>query len=258
MTPLAIGSRRRVIVALLLREAQTRFGKTRLGYLWALIEPISHVAVMSLVYWAINRMAPVGASVVLFFVTGVLPYFLFQKVALHLGGAVRSNQKLLRLPLVNTMNLVVSRAALEGLTWIVVSALIFFALITTGRAEPPEHPGACMVAAAAAFGLGCGVGLVNAVLMPIWPSWVQIYPTVTRPLYHFSAIFFFIDQIPSYLRDWLSWNPMVHAIQWFRQGYRDDYASTVLDEIYLLKWIAVTLLLGLCMERLAQRRLAEA
>jgi hypothetical protein len=37
--------RSRMIGALLLREARTRFGRSSLGYLWAVIEPVSHVAV---------------------------------------------------------------------------------------------------------------------------------------------------------------------------------------------------------------------
>jgi len=236
----------------------SRFGRSRFGYLWALIEPISHVAVMSVVYWAINRQAPVGDNVILFFVTGVLPYFLFQKTALHLGGALRGNQLLMRLPLVSGMDIVVARALLEGATWLVVLTIILSAMILGGRAPLPNEPLVCAAAAVMTFGLGFGVGLINAVLMTIWKSWVMIYPTITRPLYHFSAIFFFIDRIPADLRDWLSWNPMMHAVQWFRAGYMTDFASAALDRGYLLKWVVATVLLGLCLERVTQRRVQSA
>ena len=255
---LALSHQRRVISAIVLREAQTRYGKSSLGYLWAFIEPVTHVAVMSFVYWAINRQSPVGASVLVFFVTGVLPFFLFQKVALHLGNAVRANRLILRLPAVTPFDVVAARAILEGLTWITVATLLFAALIAAGRARPPDQVMVCAAAAFVTFSLGCGVGLMNSVAMTIWPSWARAYPTLTRPLYHFSAIFFFIDHIPPHLRWWLSWNPLVHAVQWFRVGYYSEYASLVLDREYLIKWAIATLVIGLCLERIAQRKLVMA
>ncbi|WP_376092754.1 ABC transporter permease [Roseomonas sp. CCTCC AB2023176] len=243
----------RVVGALFLREMKTRFGRSRIGYLWAVLEPISHVAVMSFVYWAINRRAPVGDNVILFFVTGVLPYFLFQKTAQHLGGAIRGNHLVLRMPLVTGLDLVVARALLEAATWVAVVLLIFGFLILSGRAALPEQPLVCALAAFVTFAFGFGVGTINAVLMTVWKSWVLIYPMLTRPLYHFSAIFFFIDRIPANLRDWLSWNPLTHAVGWFRVGYVEAYGSVTLDPAYLIKWTVGAVIIGLCMERAAQR-----
>jgi tetratricopeptide (TPR) repeat protein len=41
-------SQRRVIRALIIRETRTRFGDSKLGYGWALLEPIMHIALLSL------------------------------------------------------------------------------------------------------------------------------------------------------------------------------------------------------------------
>ncbi len=254
----ALARRRRMIGALLLRESQTRFGRTRIGYLWALVEPISHVAVMSLVYWAINRQAPVGASVIMFFATGVLPFLLFHRMALQLGAAVRGSQKVLRLPFVAPIDILVARAILEGLTWVAVTTIVFTALVAMELAEPPDQPFVVAAAALATFGLGAGIGLVNATTMTLWASSVHTYRALTRPLYIFSAIFFSIDQVPSYLQYWLSWNPVLHAVLWFRAGFRADYASHVLDETYLLGWVVGSLFLGLCLLRVARTRLPYA
>ena len=250
--------RGRFIGALLLRESKTRFGRSELGYLWAILEPISHVAVMCLVYWAINRLAPVGPSVMLFFVTGVLPFFLFHKTALHLGASVRGSQKVLRMPFMAPIDIIVARAVLEGLTWLVVACILLLTLVAMGMAEAPAEWGIVGLAAIVTFGLGVGVGLVNASAMALWPSWIQIYSVLTRPLYIFSAIFYSIDQVPSGLQYWLSWNPLLHGVLWFRLGFRADYASPVLDEQYLLSWVAGSILFGLCVLRVARTRLAYA
>ena len=151
----------RVIGALILRTAQTRFGHTSVGYLWALIEPIAHVAVMSVVYWAINRQDPVGGNVILFFVSGVLPFFLFQKTALHVGAALRSNQMLLRFPLIHALDIVTSRGLLEGVMWLAVSVLILGGMIIGDYAPVPEYAMECVAAIILIFAMGMGVGLIN-------------------------------------------------------------------------------------------------
>ncbi len=254
----SLAARRRNIGALLLREQKTRFGRSRIGYVWAVVEPLAHIAVMSLVYWAVNRQAPVGASVIMFFATGVLPFFLFHKTALHLGAAVRGSQKVLRMPFVAPMDMVVARAILEAVTWVAVVCVLFTTLLALGLADMPDAPEVSLLAALVTLGLGFGVGLINATAMTLWTSWVRVYTTLTRPLYIFSAIFFSIDQVPSTLQYWLSWNPVMHAVQWFRTGFRADYETSVLDEKYLIAWVIGTILVGLCMMRIARPRLAYA
>lgn len=250
--------RGRIIGALLLRETRTRFGRSSLGYIWAVLEPISHVVVLCLIYWSINRQAPVGPSVTLFFVTGVLPFFLFHKTSLHLGAAVRGSQKVLRMPFVAPTDMIAARMVLEWLTWVVVAMLLILALMAMELAEPPEAPETAALAALVTLGLGVGFGLVNASAMVLWSSWIQIYGMLTRPLYILSGIFFSIDQVPSGLQQWLAWNPVLHAVQWFRVGFRADYATPVLDEVYLLSWVVGSVLLGLCMIRVTRARLAYA
>ncbi|WP_043833953.1 ABC transporter permease [Muricoccus aerilatus] len=252
----ALARRAQMSGALLLREAKTQSGRSRIGYLWALIEPLSHVAVMCVVYWAINRRAPVGPSVVLFFITGVLPFFLFHKVALQVGGAVRGSQKVLRMPFVSPLDMIVARAVLAGLTWVVVISILVVLLLAMEVMEPPVSPETAVLAALLTFALGLGVGLVNATAMSLWSSWVHIYGVLTRPLYIFSGIFFSVDRIPSNLQYWLSWNPVLHAVQWFRTGFRSDYSTPVLDRTYLISWVLASLLLGLSMLRAARPRLA--
>ena len=65
----------RVIRALIIRETRTRFGESRLGYGWALIEPIAHIALLSAVFaWLMKGQPPIGREFFIFYYTGVIPY----------------------------------------------------------------------------------------------------------------------------------------------------------------------------------------
>jgi len=65
----------RVIHALIIRETRTRFGDSKLGYGWALLEPIAHILMLSLVFAVMMRgRPPIGDEFFIFYYTGIIRY----------------------------------------------------------------------------------------------------------------------------------------------------------------------------------------
>jgi tetratricopeptide (TPR) repeat protein len=65
----------RVVHALIIRETRTRFGDSRLGYGWALLEPILHIALLSAVFSLLMRGSPpIGTNFFVFYFTGLIRY----------------------------------------------------------------------------------------------------------------------------------------------------------------------------------------
>jgi tetratricopeptide (TPR) repeat protein len=61
----------RVIQALIIRETRTRFGDSRLGYGWALIEPILHIVLLAAMFSLLMRgRPPIGTHFFVFYFTG--------------------------------------------------------------------------------------------------------------------------------------------------------------------------------------------
>ena len=60
----------------------------------------------------------------------------------------------------------------------------------------------------------------------------------------------------SWARDTLAWNPLLHAIDWFRAGFFVDYQPHWLDRRYLLMAAVLSVLIGLALERGLRRRLS--
>lgn len=68
-------SQARVVHALIIRETRTRFGDSRLGYGWALIEPILHIALLAAMFSLLMRgRPPIGTHFFLFYFTGLVRY----------------------------------------------------------------------------------------------------------------------------------------------------------------------------------------
>jgi capsular polysaccharide transport system permease protein len=239
----------------MLREARTRYGRTRAGYLWALLEPVIHIAALSLLYTTRLAVVPLGNSAILFLATGLMIFLGFRRVMTRTAGGYGSNEALLSFPIVHVMDAFVGRALLELATWVVVTTLMFAALILTGIAPPPNSVLLIIEAILALFAIGFGAGLSLGIAMEFMPSLHSIMNFPFRILYLFSGIFFLPDRMPPAFREIMSWNPVTHAIILCREGYYRGYESHMLDVGYLWTWAVCCLLCGLIVEKVARKPL---
>ena len=114
----------RVVHAIMLREIKTRFGRQRMGYLWAVLEPTAFVAIFALMFAYGNQTAPSGMPVVPFLITGFAPFLLFRSTMTQTMGAIETNRILLTFPQITPTDLVLARALLEMATLTAVFFLL--------------------------------------------------------------------------------------------------------------------------------------
>jgi len=249
----------RVISALVRRETRVHFGEYRLGYLWAVIEPAAHLGALLLLFiYILHRRIPVPGDPKLFFLTGLVPWFICYKPAGYLTSAVASNRPLLQLPPVKPLDVMISRVILEATTYFLVAILFFGALYVGGVENAlPRNPLAIAESLPLLIALGAGVGLINAVIYAIFPQWSFLFGMIFGPLYLLSGLFFLVDEVPPPYRDYLLYNPVLHLMMWFRTGFYASYPSAYLDRSYGA-WCAIgALVIGLGLFRIATRKLLE-
>ena len=63
------------------------------------------------------------------------------------------------------------------------------------------------------------------------------------------------EMLPEQIGYLLSWNPLLHCIEWLRSAYYDDYPARLLDRSYVIEVGFGTLALGLLMQRTMKRYL---
>jgi ABC-type polysaccharide/polyol phosphate export permease/predicted Zn-dependent protease len=248
----------RVIHALIIRETRTRFGDSRLGYGWALIEPILHITLLSAVFSLLmHGKPPIGSHFFIFYFTGLIPYHVFVHISTNMTHGVTSNGSLLQLPLVTPFDVILSRGLLEFATDIVVAVMLLAGFAAFGLPAMPDNVWGAANALIVTALLGCGVGFVNAVLQTLFRSWDKLWNNATRLLYFFSGIFYVPGMMPDWARDILAWNPLLHAIDWFRAAFFSAYQPHWLDRRYLVICAILALVAGLGVERALRRRISE-
>ncbi|HML09436.1 MAG TPA: ABC transporter permease [Stellaceae bacterium] len=187
--------------------------------------------------------------------TGLVPYLVFVHGSTSMMYGVTSNGALLQLPPVKPFDAILARGLLEFATDIIVAVMILAGFEAMGISAMPDNLGGAATALIVTAVLGCGAGFVNAVLQTTLRSWDRVWNNVTRLLYFFSGIFYVPGMMPDWARDILAWNPLLHAIDWFRTGFFASYEPHWLDRRYLVVSAVLAVLAGLLLERGLRRHL---
>ncbi len=231
-------ARHRIIAALVIRETAARFGASSGGYLWAFAEPLGGIALLSLAFGFIVRDPPLGDSFLFFYATGLLPFLMFNAIS---GGAMNAlvhNRGLLAYPVLTALDTILARAALDALTYTVLTVGILAALIAALDLHIAFDAAAFALSLGLCVALGLGIGTLNALLLGLFPAWRQIWSVLNRPLFILSGVFFTLDSLPDDLAPYIRANPVAQVIAAMRAAF---YGPGQADPAALLGVAALSL-----------------
>ncbi len=247
----------RVLYGLLLREASLRQGQYRIGHLLVLTEVLWTSLVVGLVWYVIGHPPPYGDSIVFYMFTGMFAFTLYRTIHTRVAAALDANRGLLAYPIVRPVDTLLARAGLESAFQLTAFIVFSSGFIWVGYANFPARPNELLLAIGIIILLGFGTGVTSMVLRSLWSAWATIDGIIARTLFFISGIFYQVEFLPPQVRDALSWNPLVHAVEWVRYCVFHGYTSQILDREYLMFWALGASVFGLAMERLRRPRLLE-
>lgn len=245
----------RIVGALILREMRVRFGRSQLGYLWAIAEPLSYMIAFSAMFYFVDRHPPFGNSMPLFFAAGIVPFQLFRNMCNQLSGAFGANQALMTYPIVHPLDTIIARSILEVATSLLIMVVVFSALVVATGAPLPANIVRISEAIVLLTLLGFGFGLMSAVIITRINAWQNVVRMIMTPMLFLSGIFYSLDSLPPNLRDILAWNPVLHGVEMFRDGYYTNYRANDIDAFYLLICGILLAFFALAMERTIRGRI---
>jgi ABC-type polysaccharide/polyol phosphate export permease/Flp pilus assembly protein TadD len=252
----ALQSSARIIYALMRRDMRSRFGRSRLGYFWAVMEPIGHLLTLGTVFAFLNHGRPLlGTDLYVFYVTGLIPFLMFSHVTAEIMPALTANVAVLSLPVVKQPDVVLAKALLGLWTDSLVALIVFGGFILLGRPGMPDDLLTCMAALLSMWLLALGFGLINMVVAEMFHTWEAVVSAALRLMYFLSGIYYSPLMMPAWIRDILVWNPVLQGVEWFRSGFFRQYSPHWLDVPYLLSWVVSCLVVGFAMQRVIGRRL---
>jgi len=239
----------RTIIALVLREMSTSYGRSPGGYAWAILEPAASIALLSAIFSLGFRSPALGISFPMFYATGVLPFMLFNDIAAKLGQSLNYSKQLLAYPRVTFVDALVARFAINLITHLLVNYIIIIGVLTI--MDTRVTPDLATIARAYILTalLALGIGTLNCYLLRRFEIYQRAWAIFTRPLFLLSCVFFLFETVPQPYRDYLWYNPLVHVIGLMRRGFYASYDAPYVSELYVVMVSLITLVVGLLLLR---------
>jgi capsular polysaccharide transport system permease protein len=253
----AIRTQARTINAVIVREMILRNRTARLSFLSPMVEPLLVSTIIIIIKTVTMRTPDYGFSMIMFVVTGFVPFYIYTNVSVSIIKAFRNAGSLRQIAQVSMLDMAIARSLLEAVTLITVAALGFGILAFFGQPAVPIRPFAIVEAIGGILLLALGMGLINGVIARMYPAWGVVYGMTTRGTMLLSGIFILHDTMREPIRTWMSYNPLLHGVEKFRTGFYQSYPTASMDIGYLYQVGFVIFVLGLCVERVMRRRVVH-
>jgi len=231
----------RSILALILREMATTYGNSPGGYLWAVLQPVGTIAIMTLVFSVAFRAPSIGTNFPIFYATGFLPFSIYLETSGKVTQSLQFSRQLLQYPAVKYTDAILARFLLAVLTRLMVFYVVMTGIIVAFDLPAILDVPAILTSLAMAAALGLGVGCMNCFLKSMFPIWDQLWKVLTAPMFIISTIFYTFEFVPAQYRYYLWYNPLVHIVGLMRRGFYPTYDATYVSETYVFG-ISLTLL----------------
>lgn len=239
----------RAIGALMLREMATRHVRTPGGFLWAVLEPVAAVLVLSFALSLVVHAPSLGSSFVVFYASGYLPFLLYATLQGHVQEALGFSRPLLAYPCVSWIDAVLARFALNLVVGLVVTGAALGGLALATGAVEVARPWPMLLALGLAAALGLGLGVMNCLLLGLFPLWGRVWAILSRPLFLVAGVIFVMEDLPQRFQDILWFTPWIHVTGLFRAGLFAGYDPTYVSLPLVLAWAFMPLAAGLALLR---------
>ncbi len=222
----------RAIIALMLREMESTYGRQPGGYVWAILQPVGMIVVLSLAFSMLVHKPPLGTSFIFFYATGFLPFDMYGTMSSKVSSALTYSRPLLSYPRVTWIDTIIARVLLNALTLLMVFFIVIFGIMLLYETRAMLDITPLMLGLGMAVTIGVGVGTVNCLLIGLYPVWGIVWGVLSRPLFLVSGVLFMPEDMPRHIAQYLYWNPLVHAIGLVRQGLFSTYDAPYVSLAY--------------------------
>lgn len=246
---------RDVTFGLLIRELKTRFGSYRLGYAWALLDPLLMISAFSVIFGLRGHSGFGGAPAPLFIAASYLPFLFFKDVVNKLQSSVSANMGLFCYRQVTPFATFIARFVLEVMVGMVVGCILVLGLLWFGFDAIPADPLQVILGYLLLMVFSFSLGIVFCVLVSLVPEANKFLNLLMMPLMFISCIMYPLATIPSQYQHWFLWNPLVHALELIRSGWIAGYSSPNVSWVFFSSVTLILLTFAMSCYRLSHRKL---
>jgi len=235
----------RVIMALVIREINTRYGRENIGFLWIIGEPILFVAGVTIAWSMMRPALEHGLPMPAIVLTGYVPLTMWRHCLGRSVKAYEANGALMFHRQVTPLDIITARCFLEIVGVIMAAAIVLVAGVVVGAMEWPIDWGLVYLGVLMQA-LFC---YATALLMASLSEYSDVAERAVGILSYlaipFSGAFTMVDWLSPQFQQALLWSPSVNNVEMIRAGMFGASAHSHFDLIYDLWITALMIVAGL-------------
>ena len=250
---------RQALFLLVRRDLSQKYRKFRLGYLWAILEPLG----MSVTMWFVFEILLGGRKMgqqpyYLFLTVAILPWWWFTSGISSSTRALIGFSRTLPVSVLPTQFSVVRVLITRTFDFLFSLPLILFAMVITWT-FPGINIGFFLVAFLIQLVLMYGLSMLVASVSVLVPDFARIVRIVLRAAFYLSPVLYSLALVPENARSAAALNPLAGILTLYRVGWWPDEHVPMIGYGISFGVAALCLIAGIVtFRRLEHRILKEA
>jgi capsular polysaccharide transport system permease protein len=242
----------RVIEALMIREAMSRFGHENLGFFWLMGEPLL-LTIGVMIMWTLTNNSHGGkVGVIPFALSSYALLTLWRHIVQQSVRAMSQNSSLIFHSQIRFLDILFARALLETVGIFAAFVVAYVPLALLGYVPVIHDP----LALCGGWLLGAwfffSFGLVLAALTEIFEAAERFVGPIMYISLPVTGAFYMVEWLPPVARKIVMWSPLVNAFEMFRSGLFPPELAGQWDATYLALWAFVLTAVGVPLVHYAQ------
>lgn len=244
----------RVLGALLIREVITRYGRHNIGFLWLFVEPMIFTLGVTALWTATKSLHGSDLPIAAFALTGYSSVLLWRNMPGRTIGAIRASSALLYHRNIKPLDIYLARILLEAGGASISFMVLGLIFIGIEWIEPPED----ILKVTAAWLLLTWFGAALAIALGTLSYLSELVDKFWHPfsylLFPLSGAAFLVSALPKNFQEIVLILPMVHGVEYVRDGYFGSKITPIYDLSYLIVFNLVLSVIALMFLRYVSRR----
>ncbi|PRM88662.1 ABC transporter permease [Aliarcobacter cryaerophilus] len=244
------------VISSIKTEYKTRFARSKLGFLWMIIQPLSMVLIYSLILSQIMKGKLPGVETQyaypIYILSGVIGWTLFSEVLNRCLNIFIDNANLLKklsFPRLTLPVIVVASAIINFILMIVITYAVLGLLGHFPIGAIYYLPILVFITLALAIGLGMFLGIINVFIRDIG----QLMGIIMQFWFWLTPIIYMLSIVPEKYHNLFLLNPMTGIIL----GYQNVILYEKAPDLNLLIYPSIVALVSLCLTLIIYRKAVE-
>jgi capsular polysaccharide transport system permease protein len=221
-----------VIFAIFLREVKSQ-SNDKLGIAWSVISPLAFIFMLSYLRGRMDGGDAHGVPTFYFMAIGMILIQFFLGVVGTVSRAIQKNKPLYAFRQVQPISSVIALSGFELLVKVFVILMIIMISFYLGFDMHMADPIEVMLNLIRVWIIATSIGLIFSLAACYVPEINKIRELAMRPLFFISGTFFSLQDIPQEFWPYLTWNPMLHAIELTRYAAYPVYGDAGVSYFFL-------------------------